>query len=392
MATEEHLSPDGPPPLPGSAPPPARDTHAVHHETQATRTYPCGTCGSALVFDPGVQQLRCRSCGNVQALVEVRGAVVERDLVATIAQMRAQAPQVNALVAGEKEIVCQSCGGHTTFTGSWTAQRCPFCATPIQRDDVHDAPDRLAVDGVLPFQVDDAAADAALKQWVSSRWFAPTEFKEYGRAGSFASIYTAWFTFDADTWTSYTGERGDDRTETHGSGDDEYTTTTTDWRRVSGQVSRRFDDLTVLANDGLNPKHTAAIDTWPMDKVQPFSPEFMAGHLSRTYDDPLEQCATRARSTMETMIERDVRSDIGGDHQRIHSRDTRWSGVTFKHVLLPVWLLTVIYGGQTYQVLINGATGQIAGERPYSKVKIAAAVVAALVVIALLVILLGGGS
>ena len=75
--------------------------------------------------------------------------------------------------AAQKEIVCQNCGGHTTFTGTLTALRCPYCATPIQRDDVHDAPDRLPIDAVLPFRMDEANARAEVDKWINGRWFAP---------------------------------------------------------------------------------------------------------------------------------------------------------------------------------------------------------------------------
>ena len=48
--------------------------------------------------------------------------------------------------------------------------------------------------------------------------------------------------------------------------------------------------------------------------------------------------------------------------------------LTFKHLLLPIWLLTVIYAGKPFQVFINGITGEVQGQRPWSKVKIAVAV------------------
>ena len=50
---------------------------------------------------------------------------------------------------------------------------------------------------------------------------------------------------------------------------------------------------------------------------------------------------------------------------------------------MPVWLLAYNYGKQTYQVIINGVTGQIAGRYPYSWVKIALAVFAVLIALML---------
>ena len=109
----------------------------------------------------------------------------------------------------EKEIVCQACGGHTTFTGTMTALRCPYCNTPIQRDDLKDAPARLPIDGLIPFRIDDKTARGHIEHWINSRWFAPNEFKKYRELGSFTSIYLAYFGYDADTTTSYSGQRGE---------------------------------------------------------------------------------------------------------------------------------------------------------------------------------------
>lgn len=375
-----------PPPLPGSGGvghdgADGRDTHAMFQRTEQTRTYPCGTCGGQLEFHIGQQQLVCPHCGNTQALVESTGTVEERDLHAAIAALHQRAAEAQQLVSGEKEVVCQNCGGHTTFTGTLTSTRCPYCATPIQRDDVHDAPARISVDGVLPFRLDRKQAEEALVKWVNSRWFAPNEFKTYNRTGAFNSVYCAYFTYDADTTTHYRGERGDDYTVTVGEGDNRRTETRTRWRRVSGRVSNTFDDVTVFANEGLDRRKVRALEPWPTHEVRPFSPEYLAGHLTRTYDHDVEECFDEAKERMEREIESTVRRDIGGDHQRIHSLQTTWRGLTYKHLLLPIWLLTVIYAGRPFQVMINGVTGEVHGERPWSKAKLITAIVVAIVVI-----------
>ena len=78
-----------------------------------------------------------------------------------------------------------------------------------------------------------------------------------------------------------------------------------------------------------------------------------------------------------------VRRDIGGDQQRVHGKNTTWYDMTFKHVLLPIWLLAVIYGGKPFQVCINGFTGEVQGRRPYSTVKIALTITLVVVVLLL---------
>ncbi len=338
------------------------------------------------MFDIGVQKLKCPNCGNVQDIIEDAGRVTaEQDFATAVARLRAQAA-AGPQVVGQKEVVCQNCGGHTTFTGTLTSTRCPYCATPIQRDDVHDAPARLPIDGVLPFQVDGNRARESLDKWINSRRFAPSEFKKYRQTGSFASVYASYFTYDARTNTWYEGRRGEEYTVTVGSGDKARTETRVNWYPASGEVHNAFDDVTVLANTGFDHGKVTALEPWPTGEARPFSAEYIAGHLCRTYDKDVEACLVEARQRMDAVIDNTIRDDIGGDRQDINRKETNVQSLTFKHLLLPIWLLTVVYAGRPFQVFINGITGEVQGERPWSKVKIAVAVVLAIILITIVAI------
>ncbi len=376
--------PPGPPPLPGGGPPESAPQRATLHSTEQTRTYPCHQCGAQLQFDIAAQLLKCPSCGNEQPIAENAGQqVVEHDM----RLMRTERARMTVQPGAEKEIVCQNCGGHTTFGGTLTATRCPYCATPIQRDDIHDAPNRLPADAVLPFGVPEPAAREVVEKWIKSRWFAPGEFKKYSEVGSFTSVYASYFTFDASTTTDYTGERGTVYTVTVGSGDNQRTETRIRWTFVRGRVHNTFDDMPVLANTGLDEDKVAALEPWPTEQARPYSAEYVAGHLSRTYDRTAEQCFEAARQRMEGEIDRTVRRDIGGNQQRVHSKDIQWYDMGFKYLLLPIWLLTVIYEGRPFQVCINGVTGEVQGRRPVSKIKVAIAVLVALAIVVAVVVL-----
>ncbi len=381
-------APPAPPAVPAAAPaaPPAAPDIETYNEQQDVEVRPCSGCGGQLVFNIDAQALKCPHCGAEEAIVHAEGAAVEEQRFSrALAAAHGKGNRVHQM-EGEKEIICQGCGGHTTFVGAFTSTRCPYCATPLQRTDVHDAPERLAVDGVLPFQIGDDDAAALLKKWIHGRWFAPNEFKKYGRAGSFESVYAAYFTFDADATTDYRGQRGTNHTRTVGHGDNRRTVTETRWAPAQGRVFNSFDDIMVLGNTGFDPKYVDRLEPWPSHRVQPFNPDYMAGHLSKTYDRDIESCFGEAQRRMEPIIDGSIRQDIGGDLQRINSKNTYLSNVTYKHVLLPIWLLTVIYGGQPWQVFINGATGEVHGERPWSKAKIAATVTA--VILAIVVVLI----
>lgn len=376
-----------PMPNPSPLPDPGRlEDPAALQVTEKTRTYPCRACGGQLIFDAKTQGMRCPSCGNTQAVTPAPpGATVgKRDLAETMITLYArleQAPQGSI----EKEIVCQSCGGHTTFSGTLTAVRCPYCNTPIQRDDLQNAPVRLPVDGVLPLRVDDQTARKQIEGWISSRWFAPTEFKKYRELGSFTSIYLTYFTYDAETWTAYSGMRGENYTVMVGEGDNRHAETRTNWYPASGQVQNVFVDVPAMANNGLDTPKVAALEPWPTQLAVPYSQEYVAGHLARTYDiDGNQAFEAFAQPKINSEIESTIRADIGGDQQQIHSRDTRYNYLHFAQLLLPVWLLTVTYGGKPFQVFINGVTGEVQGRRPYSAIKITIAIIIGVIVIGLL--------
>lgn len=359
-----------------------------YNEENAISSRPCENCGGQLGFDIENQALGCPSCGHLQDIEHAEGAAVEeQDFRAMTAAVRSKSGERMHHEENEKEVVCQNCGGHTTFVGTLTTTRCPYCATDLARTDVHEAPDRLAVDGVLPFAITDKVAEEKLQEWVSKRWFAPNEFKKYSTTGSFQSIYAAYFTYDADVTTNYDGSRGTTRTRTVGSGKNRRTETYTTWRNVRGQVFDQFDDITVLANTGFNDRYVQSLEPWPTQHVQPYNPDYIAGHLCRTYDVDAKASFGVAHKRIKSSVEHTVRRDIGGDQQRIRSMNMRMANLTYKHVLLPIWLLTVLYDGRAMQVFMNGTTGEIHGERPWSKVKIASTVAAVIALIVLILII-----
>lgn len=390
---------DAPPPLPrvASLPDaePMPDPGALHdpgrlHDTEQSRTYPCEACGAGVVYDPSDGQLRCRHCGTARPVSLPAGATVSsHDLASTMSSLYAVAGQPNQDAQLSRELVCQSCGGTTAFDGSTVATRCPFCATPIQREEFHDAPERLPLDGIIPFQLDETEARQAIQQWIDKRWFAPREFKKYRELGAFSSVYLTYFNYEADTVTDYTGQRGVRHTRTEGSGSNQRTVTEVRWNHVSGRVENNIRELPELANTGIDRERVSELEPWPLRYVVPYTPQFVAGHLARTYDEDAQQRFDRgAQARIEDQITRTIKADIGGDEQRIDGRDTQYRRLAFAHLLFPVWLLTVIYAGQPFQVYINGVTGEVHGDRPWSKPKIIAAAVSALLLLILAIVLI----
>jgi hypothetical protein len=194
------------------------------------------------------------------------------------------------------------------------------------------------------------------------------------------------WTFDADTKSSYTGQRGTvyyvSETVTVNGKTQVRQKQKVRWTPVSGRVTRFFDDVLVLAAKSLPKRYTEALQPWDLSALEPYQPHYLAGFRAQAYSVDLKEGYRDARVQMDRKIERDVKFDIGGDRQRIAHIDTMVSDETFKHLLLPVWLAAYKYRGKSYRFVVNGQTGRVQGERPYSAWKIAAAVLAGLIVAA----------
>ncbi len=343
--------------------------------------FPCPQCGADLRFEPASGSMVCDFCGYsspAETGDTPAETVRERDFRAAL---EARLPEAETVES--RDWSCPNCGAHITMDEATHASECPFCATPIVLDTGKSR--RIKPQGVVPFALDERAARKAMTDWLGRLWFAPNGLREYARKGRrMQGIYVPYWTYDADTQTRYTGQRGDAYYVTRTITRDGKTQTIRQrkirWRPVSGRVARFFDDVLVLASRALPKKYTDALAPWQLGDLRPYRPDFLAGFMAEAYTVGLEEGFAQARAHMDAVIRRDIRFDIGGDEQRISSVDTTIRDVTFKHILLPVWLAAYKYRGKTYRFVVNGQTGKVRGERPYSAWKIALAVIVGLIV------------
>ena len=351
--------------------------------------YPCPGCAASLLFEPKDGCLTCPYCGRSEQIPAAAAQVEERSYEA---YLRERPEQMARLSAGAQEIACKSCGAVVTFEPPAVAGECPFCAVKIVTQ-AKSADPLLAPEGTLPFRVTGAQATSEIRRWLASRWFAPDALKRLARPEAIQGVYLPYWTYDAYTTSHYTGERGEYyyETETYTETDSEGRSQTrtrevrrTRWYPVSGTVARWFDDVLVLATKWLPPQRLDSLEPWDLAELKPYDPAFLAGYQAQRYQVGLADGFERARQKMAGVIRGDVAADIGGDEQRVHDVATSYSGVTFKHLLLPVWISAYRFQQKAFQVMVNARTAEVQGARPYSFWKIAFLVLA--IVLAILII------
>lgn len=354
------------------------------------RRFPCEGCGADLEFHIGAQKLVCPHCAFTKELQAAAGAQVsERGLEEALAKIAAQRTRTAAPAAlHRREFTCKTCAATIVFEGAVTSGECAYCGNAVVDADVHSvAADRLPVDGLLPFQVDKRQAQQSLQVWVKSRWFAPNEFKRRGVQGTFNGLYLPYWTFDSMTSSYYEGQRGEHYWVTVGSGDRKRRERRTRWYPASGRFQRFFDDVLVCAKTGLSPR-LQALGPWPLERCMPFNPEVLAGYSAMTYDQELRAGFAECQEQIRAALRSEVKDRIGGDEQRIHRIDTQFNALTYKHLLLPVWMLAYVWQKKTYQVVVNACSGEVQGERPYSWIKITAFVLVLVMLAAIMIVIL----
>lgn len=356
--------------------------------------YRCPGCGADLLFEPQDGRLVCPYCGRREEIVpSASGARVEERAYEEYLQLHAG--QLTTLAAGALEVNCTTCGATVTFAPPEVAGECDFCGSAIVAQPKAADP-IVAPEAVLPFRVAQAGATEAIRAWLASRWFAPNALKKFASQESIGGVYLPFWTYDAHATTRYTGQRGEHyyTNETYTERDAQGRSQTktrqvrhTRWHAASGTVSRWFDDILVPATKTLAPQRLRALEPWDLSDLQTYEPAYLSGYKAQRYQVNLAEGFESAKQGAAGVIESDVRRDIGGDEQRVDQLTTHYSAITFKHLLLPVYVGAYRFNQKVFQLVVNGRTGEVQGERPYSVWKILFFTLFLLAVIGILIFL-----
>jgi len=352
------------------------------HTRELTQArFPCAQCGAVLHYAIGTRNLACNYCGHSNRIHDSTESILELDLHRALRELQ----NSRKIIPETQVLSCPNCAAEFALDANVHAGECPFCATNVVAGT--GAGKTIKPKALLPFAITEDKAREAYSKWLSKLWFAPNELKKYAREDtSLNGVYIPYWTYDSDTSTSYRGERGDVYYVTQ-----RYTAVVNGrrvrrtrqvpkirWTRVSGRTGRHFDDVLVGATLTLPRKITDWLQPWDLENLLPYTKEYLSGFSSEVYQVELDEGFNHAQIVMDKTIRGDVARSIGGDRQRIHQLDTEHSATTFKHVLLPIWSAAFQFRDETFRFVVNGRTGKIRGERPYSRMKIALAVAAAL--------------
>lgn len=345
-----------------------------------TEQVKCASCGASMTFDPESQSLSCAHCGSV---VEIKPDFVERE--------RDFFADMNESEWNEEALTyrCDSCGAVTIMQVGEIAGNCPFCGAGRVVDT--ESQSGIKPSAIIPFAFGKDSAKEYYKKWIKKKFFAPNKLKKNFVADKVTGIYLPCWTYDAKTYSTYEGRLGEYYYVTVGSGKDRRTVRKTRWYRVYGEFCDNFDDVTVEASAKIDQLQYEKIAPFPTREAYVYDGKYMAGFSAERYSTDIKEGFSRARVYMENRIRRGIIARYHADVVGYLNVRTRYDAVTYKYLLLPVWMCDFAYKKKNYGFMVNGHSGKTWGKTPVSPLKVLLTVLISLGAVIGLGLLMSGG-
>lgn len=360
-----------------------------------TESYTCPKCGGDMSFDAEQGMLACSFCGHAMHSADTVETIDEHDLTEALHDTKGKAKGFGVEL---KAIKCQSCGATNNVEPHVTSTNCAFCGSSHVVEQEVD-PDLIQPESLIPFGIDSARATRMFREWLGSGLFRPGDLQHFGGAERLNGVYLPFWTFDAHAASSWRAQSGD-----HYYVNQTVTVTRngkrvrenrrvqkTRWRPTNGRRSGDYDDVLVYATDSVDVKLLEKIYPFDTGELVTYSPTYLSGWSAESYRIELDKAWELGKTIVQNKEYDECRRDVPGDTHRDLRVSTRLSNLTYKHVLLPVWLASYRYNNKAYRFMINGQTGEVQGQKPISWIRVAIAVAIAIAIIGGIVFLVRQG-
>jgi hypothetical protein len=308
----------------------------------------------------------------------------------------AEAEVVEAEVVEQKHFRCQNCGSEVAADLTTRSYTCPFCDSTYVTEYSPEETGRQRPEFVIGFAVTLEQAQQKFQQWLrSNRWFRPGDLTSAQIEEKLRGIYMPFWSFSMlaqSKWSATIGEYWY-RTETYTTMQNGKMVTKTrrvretEWWNLDGRHHEYYNGYLLSGSRGLSQADADRIKPFHLPALKRYKPFFLAGWLSEEYSIDRDMALERCKQYFYQREKENVAAFLPGDTHRGLNVQVWFSQANSDLILLPLYLLSYRYRDKLYRFMINGQTGQIAGDKPISKKRIAVAVVAGLALVAILVLL-----
>jgi len=338
----------------------------------------CPSCAAEMVYSPEENMLICPYCGSRREIAVSDAAIEEHAFENS--QSRPEEWGVST-----KVIHCSNCGANMVAESNITAQVCAYCGSPMISQSEN--ADSVPPESLIPFKISSDTAKQYFKDWVKSRFYAPRALREQNRLQErLRGVYVPHFTYDCNTESDYHAQAGTHYYSTEmvsvmrdgKSVMESRAVTRTSWAPVSGHFSHGFDDVLILASKNIDDNLIRL--EYNLKELVPYQKEYLYSFLAENNSISREDCWKSAQGVIERNLRDKIRGSIAADEVKDLTFSTSYRNITFKSVLLPVWISSYLFKGKTYRFMVNGQSGEVKGNSPVSGLRVFLSILVALIV------------
>ncbi len=350
---------------PGDFNPTIADDHPAVHVA------PCPSCGGLVEAEDAF----CHGCG-----ARLDGA----GLVAASAVESAAPP---------KHLRCENCGAEVALDPEQRSYACAFCDSKYVVELPEEVSRRQPPEFVIGFAVTAEAARERFREWIGSNsLFRPGDLKYVSLVEKVRGVYLPFWSFSMRARSQWSAQIGEYwyRTETYTTRQGGKTVTKTrrvretEWWPLAGRHHRYYNGYLISASRGLSQGEAEAIKPFHLAALRRYAPHYLAGWAAEDYRLESDEALKLCQEEFCRREQQHVAAFLPGDTYRALSLRTFFEDVGSDLILLPVYVLTYRYHDKLYRFLVNGQTGRVAGSKPLSRARIAAAVAAGVALVAAL--------
>lgn len=353
----------------------------------SSKSYQCPSCAGQMHFDPDSEKMMCRYC---QSYVDID---CEADEKVKKCFHEAMKSGVRSWTDDDVETLsCGNCGAELFFDGHSKSQFCGYCGSSHIRAQKVDQ--TIPPDDVIPFKISEKKARESFENWLKGKWFAPKDIKKAFERASLTGTYIPYWSYDTETSSHYTAQRGDHYYVTRTRRVNGKTQTVrerrTRWRRVSGGYDKKYEDVLVCASSKIDEDILSGISGFSLKEKAVYRPEYLSGFMAERYSVSLDDGWIKGKQSIDQDLKHDITGRIGGDVVRGLNVHSQYDDLKFKHLLAPLWICSYQYKQRTYHFMVHGQSGRVSGKYPKCAKKIAFVLFFSVVMLVIIYLLIQG--
>jgi ribosomal protein S27AE len=340
----------------------------------AGESFICPRCGGRMAFEIEAERLTCEYCGYVENAQIGEPLAPSEEQVLDFIMPTARG---HRWAEASQRLTCERCGAQQFLPPGHKTAECSYCGSNQLVASAEQA-ELIEPQAIAFMQVDQQQADKLARRWLGGGFFAPDNLLRLSHSLLLRPAYYSCWIFDGTVELRWTCEVAD------GSGNSKR------WIASSGAETRFFDDVLVSGVKAILEKELEDAGPFNLEELIDFTPSSLAGWPAILYDRSLSDASLVAREEVVQRLRPQMYSlvEAGREKRNLKIGGGSWSGITFKHVLLPLWVGAYNYQGKSYRLLVNGQSGKVAGEKPRDNLKMVLSFLTLLMFVFLLLIVL----